>query len=362
MAWLLAGGGWDGRILCFRPDIDEPRYVLYAAQKDHEVSMSHDIDWLSRFLATVSVTGRLEIRCLYGAPWNITYIDSPPGEMPYHLVIRGTAVLEPPPGGKPTTLAAGDILLMVQGGAHVLRDVSGLPPGPVHEREALNVLLSENEGEGEPLEMLCGRFVIAPPHDRWLRHYLPPTLVIRARKSGSHDELPAANRLSRLVSLMREESADEGLGGYALLNSLSSALFALALRASSEADAPPAGLLSLAAHPRLAPAISAMFSDPARAWTLPELAALTHMSRATFMRRFQEGLGRSASEFLQDIRMSLAANDLKNPGRATEVVAEAVGYQSVSAFRRVFTERIGMTPGAWRRQFTAGAISTRSDE
>jgi AraC family transcriptional regulator, activator of mtrCDE len=319
--------------------------------------MSHDIDWLSQFLATVSVAGRLEIRCSYGAPWNVTYVDSPPGEMPYHLVIRGKAVLEPPPGGEPTTLTAGDVVLMPQGGAHVLRDGSGLPPGPVHERETLNVLLSENEGEGERLEMLCGRFVIAPPHDRWLRYYLPPTLVVRAGKKGGQGEISARDRVSRLVSLMRDESADEGLGGYALLNSLSAALFALVLRASSEAETPPAGLLALAGHPRLAPAISAMFGDPAHPWTLPELAALTNMSRATFMRRFQEGLGRSANEFLQDIRMSLAANDLKNPGRATEVVAEAVGYQSVSAFRRVFTERIGMTPGAWRRQYTTGGLS-----
>src|SRR3954465_2514638 len=117
--------------------------------------MSHDIDWLSRFLATLSVTGRLEIRCLYGAPWNVTYVDSPPGEMPYHLVIRGTAVLEPPPGGTPAMLTAGDIVLMPHGGAHVLRDGGGHAPGPVHEGGAMNVLLSENDGEGERLEMLC---------------------------------------------------------------------------------------------------------------------------------------------------------------------------------------------------------------
>ncbi|KLD73519.1 AraC family transcriptional regulator [Xanthomonas hyacinthi DSM 19077] len=313
--------------------------------------MSHDVDWLSRFLATLSLTRPPEIRRAHRAPWHITYVDSPPGEMPYHLVIQGSAVLEPPTRGERITLTAGDIVLMPRGGAHVLRDASGLPPAPVNERSVMNVLLSENEGEGDRLEMLCGRFVIAEPHDRWLRHYLPSVLVVRAAKPGAEGETPAAARLQRLVSLMREESIDGGLGGYALLNALSSALFALVLRASSEAEAPPSGLLALAGHPRLAPAISAMFNDPARPWTLPELAALSSMSRATFMRRFQEGLGRSASELLQDIRMGLAANQLKQPGRATEVVAEAVGYQSVSAFRRVFTERIGMTPGAWRRRF-----------
>jgi hypothetical protein len=34
--------------------------------------------------------------------------------------------------------------------------------------------------EGERLDMLCGHFVIAPPHDRLLRRYLPPRLVVHA--------------------------------------------------------------------------------------------------------------------------------------------------------------------------------------
>jgi AraC family transcriptional activator of mtrCDE len=113
-------------------------------------------------------------------------------------------------------------------------------------------------------------------------------------------------------------------------------------------------LLGLAGHPRLAPAISAMLADPARPWNLNELADVCSMSRATFMRRFQDALGRSAADLLTDIRMSLAANELKKPEAKTEAVAELVGYQSVAAFRRVFTDRIGMTPGDWRRQAREG--------
>ncbi|RVA76974.1 AraC family transcriptional regulator, partial [Mesorhizobium sp. M7A.F.Ca.US.006.04.2.1] len=111
----------------------------------------------------------------------------------------------------------------------------------------------------------------------------------------------------------------------------------------------PEGLLALAGHPRLAPAIAAMFADAARPWKLPDLADLCGMSRATFMRQFQDKLGRSALDFLTDLRMSLAANELKKPAISAEAVAETVGYQSVSAFRHVFAERMGMTPGEWRR-------------
>lgn len=319
--------------------------------------MPADTDWLSRFLGIVTVKGWLEVRCSYGAPWNVTYVDSPPGEMPYHLILRGTARLDGP-GGQAIALQAGDIVLLPHGSAHVLRDGSGRPPAPVHVSATPNVPLSENEGQGERLDMLCGRFAVAAPHDRWLRSYLPSTLVVRAGQEVRTGDGPTAvDHLANLVDLMRSESVDGRLGGLAMLNALSAALFALVLRVASETDAPPPGLLALAGHPRLAPAISAMLGDPARPWTLPELAALCSMSRATFMRHFQEGLGRSASDLLQDIRMSMAANVLKHSIESTEAVAEAVGYQSVAAFRRVFTQCIGMTPGTWRRQFRPNMAS-----
>jgi len=50
-----------------------------------------------------------------------------------------------------------------------------------------------------------------------------------------------------------------------MLNALSTAMFALTLRVGSESDEAPPGLLALAGHPRLAPALAAMFgSRPAR--------------------------------------------------------------------------------------------------
>ena len=72
------------------------------------------------------------------------------------------------------------------------------------------------------------------------------------------------------------------------------------------------------------------------------------------MRQFQDKVGRSAIELLTDIRMSLASTELKKPGMTTEAVADSVGYRSVAAFRRVFTDKMGMTPGEWRRLAHAG--------
>nr|WP_315594631.1 AraC family transcriptional regulator [uncultured Cupriavidus sp.] len=315
------------------------------------------IDWLSHLLNMITVTGRLEVRCTYGAPWRVAWPKSAAHEIPYHVVLKGRAIIEDPETQTSRELVDGDIVLLPSGSAHVLHDGSGHPAGLARNRHgAAGWMLMENDGQGERLDMLCGRFFIDPPHDRLIRDYLPGNLVVRAMDGPAEDGIEtASSHLASLVGLMRMESAGGKLGGYAMLNTLTSALFTLVLRAASEAEQAPPGILALAGHSRLAPAISAMFADPARPWNLPELADLCSMSRATFMRHFQDKLGRSAIELLTDIRISLAANELKKPGRATEAVAESVGYQSVAAFRRVFTDKMGMTPGQWRRSSVEGA-------
>jgi AraC family transcriptional activator of mtrCDE len=92
-----------------------------------------------------------------------------------------------------------------------------------------------------------------------------------------------------------------------------------------------------------------MFNEPARAWSLPELARLCNTSRATLARQFQEKLGRSASDLLTEIRMTLASNELKKPSMSTGAVADAVGYQSEAAFQRAFKSYMGLTPAQWRK-------------
>ena len=315
------------------------------------------VDWLSHLLQMITITGQLEVRCAYGAPWRVAWPRSAANEIPYHVVLKGRAIIEDPETRTTRELVGGDIVLLPHGSAHVLHDGSGHTPGPTYNSQrSAGWMLSANDGQGDRLDMLCGRFFIGPPHDRLIRNYLPTDLVVRAMDDDDEEGVgSAANHLANLVGLMRMESAGDKPGSNAILNALSSALFTLTLRAASESDQAPEGLLAVAGHPRLAPAISAMLADPTRPWNLPDLADLCGMSRATFMRHFQEKLGRSAADLLVDIRMSLAANELKKPTISTEAVAEAVGYQSVSAFRRVFADKMGMTPGEWRRLAREGA-------
>lgn len=305
------------------------------------------MDWLSQLLEMMPVRGRLDRRCSYAAPWRIEQEPSEANEIPYHAVIRGSLLLEDPAGRKPLQLKAGDILLLPGNARHVMHDGSGARAKPAKNRRYLNLMISENTGRGDRLDLLCGHFAIASPHHRLLRNYLPPRLVVHA---GASSGQPAtAEQLAGLVVLMRSESADDYLGGRAMLNALSTAMFALVLRLASETEDAPLGMLALAGHPRLAPAVTAMFSEPARAWSLPDLARLCNMSRATLARQFQDKLGRSANDLLADIRMTLAANELKKSSLSVAAVAETVGYQSEAAFQRAFKSHTGVTPSQWRK-------------
>ena len=327
------------------------------------------MDWLSQLFELMPVRGRLDLRCFYGAPWRIDQGPGEANEIPYHAVLAGSAILEDPAGGKPLKLEAGDILLLPGNPRHIMHDGSGIKPLAARNRASVNFTISENPGRGGRLDLLCGHFAITPPHDRLLRSYLPPRLVVHAGAEASGNE--AARQLAALVGLMRSESMDAQsdtqpdmrLGGRAMLNALSTAMFALVLRLASETEDAPRGLLALAGHPRLAPAVAALFNEPARPWSLPELARLCNMSRATLARQFQEKLGQSASDLLAEIRMMLAARELKKPSLSTGAVAEAVGYQSEAAFQRAFKAHMGMTPAQWRkRQSRTAAFEVDKDE
>lgn len=307
-------------------------------------------DWLSRLFQMMPVSGRLDLRCSYGAPWRIDQGPGAIGEIPYHAVVAGSAVLDDPAGGRPLRLKAGDILLLPGNPHHVLHDGSGATPIPSCDRSIRNITISENAGEGERLDMLCGHFVVLPPYDRLLRSYLPPYLVVHASaRDVEEGSSRAAAQLASLVAWMRSEATTNHLGGVAILNALSTAMFALVLRLASELNDAQPGLIALAGDPRLAPALVALFNEPARAWSLPELAKLCNMSRATLVRQFHEKLGRSASDLLTDIRMTLAANELRKPSMSTGAVADTVGYQSEAAFQRAFKNHMGLTPAEWRK-------------
>ena len=168
------------------------------------------MDWLSRLFEMMPVRGRLDLRCSYGAPWRIEQGPGEANEIPYHAVLAGSAMLEDPAGGRPLQLKAGDILLLPGNPRHVMHDGSGAAPLPARNRASLNFTISENLGSDERLDLLCGHFAIAPPHDRLLRSYLPPRLVVHAGAHAGTEGDGRAARRPRLPDAERVRGRSSG--------------------------------------------------------------------------------------------------------------------------------------------------------
>jgi AraC family transcriptional regulator, activator of mtrCDE len=310
------------------------------------------MDLLSRLLTLMPVTGTLDFRCHFGVPWRLYHGTSGGREIPYHVLLRGSAVVEDGLG-PPLHMNAGDIVLFPSGVAHVLHDGRGELPVEATRTRLSELVVITNNGEGDPADLLCGRFVIPAVPQQLLKDHLPCRMLVHSKNSSndaSHSQNAAEgdSRLARLIGLMREESLEREAGSEALVNHLSSALFGMTLRFADDTDESARGVLALAKRPRLQAALTAMFDEPGKSWSQPDLAALCNMSRATFSRHFEDAIGRSANDFLIEIRMAVAGRKLVETDISITEIGEEVGYQSVAAFQRAFKKRVGVTPAQWR--------------
>ena len=305
------------------------------------------MDALSRLLALHPLRAALEVRCHFAAPWVIDHPVQQPGVAPYHMIVEGQAWLESgrgePGQAGPIPLQAGDIIVFPHGVAHRIRTDDAEQATPQQSTRDTHVLRqSTNGGTGAVAEVLCGQFEFDDPAGVLLRA-MPE--LIHVRTAGREDFAG----LRSLIAMLRAEASSLRPGTAALLAQLSSALFALVIRAWLEEANQQPGLFALLAERRLQAALQAMLAEPGADWPLEKLAALCHMSRATFARLFGSIAGTTPAAFLLDIRMAQAAALLAQ-GRASGDVGEAVGYQSEAAFNRVFKRHFQVAPGAFRRQ------------
>lgn len=298
---------------------------------------------LEHVLARVNVRGHLDERCELAAPWSLSREESADGAIPYHIVMRGSAILTRSSGAS-VELGAGDVLLLPAGEPHKIREefVSMPMPGMVPSSRETTIVVDRRESSRSIL--LCGRFVIQREWCRLLKTLLPPVLLVKTQHAANHD------RLRHLVAIMQEESREELCGSSSILRHLSAALFGLTLRAATDVQQPAVGLLALARHPRLSEAALRVLESPGEPWGIQDIADLSHMSRSSVIRAFYAVAGVSPAEFVLGVRIAASSQMLIDSRSSVASIAEAVGYASESAFQRAFKRKTGLTPAAWRGQ------------
>jgi transcriptional regulator GlxA family with amidase domain len=177
--------------------------------------------------------------------------------------------------------------------------------------------------------------------DRSDPHLLVSLLPVLVHVRGS-------TRLSQLVQMVGEESADRQPGSEFILSRLVELLLVEAMRATTADGAPP-GLLRGLGDAGLARALTAMHEAIARAWTVEELARIAAMSRSAFFERFTRLVGVAPMEYLVAWRMELAKELLRTTDLSVAAVAERVGYGSGSTFSVAFRRHVGQPPRGYAR-------------
>ena len=126
-----------------------------------------------------------------------------------------------------------------------------------------------------------------------------------------------------------------------------------ALRSKPADNAPP-GLLRGIADARMAAAMRHIHGDPARSWTVAQLAKKVALSRSAFFERFTRTVGLPPMEYLLAWRMALAKDLLRrDDDLGLAEVAERVGYGSASTFSTAFSRHVGQSPSRYARTSAA---------
>ncbi|MBK8384760.1 MAG: helix-turn-helix domain-containing protein [Candidatus Accumulibacter sp.] len=101
-------------------------------------------------------------------------------------------------------------------------------------------------------------------------------------------------------------------------------------------------------HPAVHRAQDAIAQDPARSWSLEELAGQAHVSARHLTRLFAEHAGIGVVGYQQGLRIARARELLADRQLSVERVAELAGFASARDFRRVWRRYEARTPSALR--------------
>jgi AraC-like DNA-binding protein len=319
-------------------------------------------DIVPQVLDLVRLTGAVFFRSDLRAPWALTCPATrdvagalPPGSgslVMFHIVAEGHCwfALE---NGVKRHLTRGDVVVMPYGDAYSFGSrehadpipiATLLPPTPWTELPRLVF-----GGDGEHTLVVCGYLrgdaVLFDP----VLRALPSLFVVR----------PPAGPAEAWVTATVEYAlqAPQSLHHPARSNQrLPELLFTEVLRLylHEGPDVELTGWLAALRDPVVGQALSLLHANPARDWTVAELAMAVAASKTVLVDRFGQLLGRPPIRYLTEWRLNLASGMLRTTRLGVAEIGAKVGYSSEEAFSRAFKRALGKAPAHWRAEAIIG--------
>jgi AraC-like DNA-binding protein len=263
-------------------------------------------------------------------------------DLKFIAVVRGSARLSTDGLDGPLELAAGDVVFLNGRSWLSLEGGSGEGvPVRIHPPAAATVMSAEEAGAEGADVLIGGRVEVNPTGRELLLRTLPP--VVHVDRTSS---VGAAVRGH--VQRLFEEIVDDRVGSDFAIRQYGQLLLLDVVRGYLQDPDMPAGWLKVLADDRLRPALALIHEQPARGWSLEDLARATAMSRTTFAERFRETAGTPPLSYLINWRMLLARRALRTSDTQIRALALELGYSSESAFSTAFKRRVGESPLSYR--------------
>jgi AraC-like DNA-binding protein len=323
------------------------------------------MDPLSESLDVFELTLTSSTRFEAAGPWGLSFDRH--DHIKVGAVLAGTCLIAVA-GGEPARLDAGDCWLLAGGHAFSVAsgpDVTPLPqatalPSPwastVHYAPAAEPAAGAaglagadpargagGGGPGQRTVIVSSSLTLSSDATGLLLGALPPLTLI-----SSAD--PGAAAVGSVLGLLNGESAVDRPGGTAMRRHLSHVLFLHALRVAyaKPGAAGGRGWLAALSDPLIGRALRAVHDDPARKWTVAELAGQARMSRSLFAERFHREVGLPPAEYAARWRVHVVAHQLRTTDRRIAEIATDLGFSSPSALSTAFTRQAGRSPARYR--------------
>lgn len=253
-------------------------------------------------------------------------------------VIAGDLWLAVDGVGGPLRLEAGDCFILPHGRSYRLASDLSLPA--VDYRTVLAGRLPGDVTSwngGGRVTIVSATFLVEERFSSLLLDILPP--IVRVREDADRPMLRG------LLQQMMQELRERQPGSRLIVEHLATMMLTQALRAcSAQAGEHHVGWLFALSDQRIGGTLGALHAAPAHRWTVQALAERAGMSRTSFAVRFKSSVGSSPMDYLTRLRMLLASDRLLTSNDPINVVADALGYASESAFSAAFKRYSGCSP------------------
>jgi AraC-like DNA-binding protein len=320
------------------------------------------MDVLSDVLQMVRLEGALFLNAELHEPWcvevpkgsDVAQVLRPGAEnlAICHMILEGRCWVQLP-ACDPVPVEAGDVVVLPHGDSHIVG--SGLRHAPVNIDHLIQVKLPELNlirygGQGDQAVVVCGWFAYERDVPNPLVESLPRLFrsPVGQRSCGQW--------ILQSIRYALTEAVSHQPGSSAVAAKVAESVFVEALRAYIDSlPSLQSGWLSGLRDPQISKCLDLLHSDPARNWSIEELAHEVHVSRSVLAKRFNELVGVPPMQYLKRWRLAIAARLLCNERSSLIRVTEAIGYESEASFSRAFRKEFGVPPGQWRK----GAFPTK---